>query len=787
MLKFNVDELNEISLLEAALRYAEAGFPVFPCNEDKSPRTSNGFKAASIDRQQILAWWEKWPSAPIGVPTGEASGIFALDLDLPSGPQDLDELEARHGYLPETAVQRTGSGGKHILFLYPEGRRIKSRVKINGTCIDVRGEGGYIIVPPSRNLKGGYMWVDSAILAESPSWLMDWLDQGGGNQKTNRNKRVKANAISSYAETALNNELDKVRQAPEGTRNVILNKAAFALGQLVGTGLLDQSLVESSLLNATSLLEAEALRTIRSGVNSGVKEPRKNTAKDASNTSGSAAATDYSTFMRGEIHPVTFDTMSPPPIPQAIIPEPLRTFCTAAAESIQVPLELVLCNVLGVLAVVCQRMFKVQVAPGYIEPVNVYCLCALQPGERKSAIVELCKRVLLEWQKLGRLEIEEQIQYATTERKALEKAIDYRRTKFASAKNAEEREVFLNEIRELEKELPEVPVIPRLLADDFTPEALAVIMEQQGQRIGLLEAEGGIFDTLAGRYSGGVPNIDAILKFWSCEGVSIDRKGKETIYLEDPALTLCLSPQPDVVKGLAEKPGFKGRGLLGRFLYFMPKSRLGNRVVNPPQMPAAVRTAYDSMISNLLTLPWATDEYDKEIPYLLHLDKVATAQREDFADMVEKEFRPGGELEYMTEWGGKLPGAAVRIAALLHLSQHTQPQQHNINGDTMKAALEIAAILVEHAKAAFSLMGTNPDHECAKAILEWITSHRLMEFSGRDCLRKLRGRFHTMKQINAGLNVLVERAYLLHKEPNANGPGRKPSNVYLVNPLVLGA
>ena len=144
-----------------------------------------------------------------------------------------------------------------------------------------------------------------------------------------------------------------------------------------------------------------------------------------------------------------------------------------------------------------------------------------------------------------------------------------------------EQSKIIEEIKALERDLPRIPNAPRLLADDFTPEALGELMSRQDQRIGVLGSEGGLFDTLAGRYSNGVPNIDAVLKFWAGETTYVDRRGRDAIFLEDPHLTVVLSPQPEVVQGLAGKPGFRGRGLVARFLYLLPESRLGARKAEP--------------------------------------------------------------------------------------------------------------------------------------------------------------------------------------------------------------
>lgn len=147
--------------LEAALKYAENGWPVFPCNIQKRPMTQHGFKDATCEAKQIKAWWTRDPEALIGCPTGERTGVWVLDVDLPEGPNTLAALEAEHGPLPATLEQRTGSGGQHLFFKWIDGREVRNDVKKRlGPGLDVRGEGGYVILPPSGHLRGGtYEWI----------------------------------------------------------------------------------------------------------------------------------------------------------------------------------------------------------------------------------------------------------------------------------------------------------------------------------------------------------------------------------------------------------------------------------------------------------------------------------------------------------------------------------------------------------------------------------------------------------------------------------------------------
>lgn len=145
------DRERQAELIEAAVEYAGRGLPVFPC-KGKIPLTEHGFQDASTDTEAVLTWWTRWPDANIGVPTGEPSGIDVLDVDVQhGGAGTLAKLERRHGRLPRTAEVLTPSGGRHYWFVH---RPLKSTASKLGPGIDTRGEGGYVIVPPSIGENG---------------------------------------------------------------------------------------------------------------------------------------------------------------------------------------------------------------------------------------------------------------------------------------------------------------------------------------------------------------------------------------------------------------------------------------------------------------------------------------------------------------------------------------------------------------------------------------------------------------------------------------------------------
>jgi Bifunctional DNA primase/polymerase, N-terminal/AAA domain/Primase C terminal 1 (PriCT-1) len=166
-----------VKIADVALRYAERGLPVFPLS-GKKPLTDHGLLDASKDLSTVRAWWEQSPDANIAIRTGLASGLVVLDVDPEhGGDQSLATLESSLGTLPATLESQTGGGGRHLFFTLSNGQKIRNSTGRPGLGLDVRGEGGYIVAPPSLHPETGvrYTWKKRMKPAPLPSWFADRL------------------------------------------------------------------------------------------------------------------------------------------------------------------------------------------------------------------------------------------------------------------------------------------------------------------------------------------------------------------------------------------------------------------------------------------------------------------------------------------------------------------------------------------------------------------------------------------------------------------------------------
>lgn len=261
------------ALEEAALDYAQQGMHVFALQPNgKTPLTAHGLDDATIDTMTIETWWSRWPEANIAIRTGD---IVVVDEDRPGA---LDELALSIGEtIPETRIAQTAAG-RHFYFSQPEGQRVRNTAGKLAEGIDTRGDGGYVVAPPSVHPSGAtYEWLSEAPIAPLPHWLAERLVRHQPERKPLPADLSFAPGTTSYGQRALDLEIDSVANAVEGTRNDTLNTAAFSIGQLVAGGEVDPTDAYRSLeaaADAAGLPRLESQKTIRSGYNAGQAEPR---------------------------------------------------------------------------------------------------------------------------------------------------------------------------------------------------------------------------------------------------------------------------------------------------------------------------------------------------------------------------------------------------------------------------------------------------------------------------------------------------------------------------------
>ena len=484
--------------------------------------------------------------------------------------------------------------------------------------------------------------------------------------------------------------------------------------------------------------------------------------------------------------PLMFGEIETPEIKPDLLPEPLATFCAAVTGSCQTPPGMAVMMALSAVATCLQKRFEV--APfgdGYTEPVNIMTATALDPASRKSAVVKAVTEPLTAWEAQQSDLLKDQAAKIRHERDMVIKSIESIKSSASKASATDDdRRDALTEIKRLEDSLPPEVIVPRLWVDDVTVERLQNLMADNGERIALISAEGGIFEVLAGLYSGGKSNINVVLQSHAGEPVRVERQGR-SVMMHKPAMTFGLCVQPSIISDLASgnKARFRGNGMLARLLYCIPKSTVGCRnVAQHKPVPENVRAAYHHLIYKLLAIQPVSDEQGRERARMLTLAPDALQSWLAFAQYIESNQGQYGEFNNIQDWTGKLPGAALRIAGLCHVVQHGE-QTSVISKPTIEKALDLAELLITHAKAAFELMGTDAAIPDAKFVLQWIIKNGADSFRRNELHKALHGKFHRVDRLKAALQVLTERNII--SEPQERPTGKRPEIIHTVNPAVL--
>jgi putative DNA primase/helicase len=234
-----------------ASEYASRGFEVFPSPLDgkqshKSEKHSGAKWGKTSDPDQVRRDWDKWPTANVGIALGAGSGFWAIDLDVkPGGLAAWDALVAEHPPLPRTVTVNTPSGGRHYWWRWPADAEIRNSVGKIGPGIDVRGEAGIVVAPPSvKPGKGAYAFApglspDEVEIAPAPGWLVELAMKASAKKPAavsvaveKRDGPLRRMALRRKAESTFEQQLAELAEAPEGTRNDALNRIAYTVGGL---------------------------------------------------------------------------------------------------------------------------------------------------------------------------------------------------------------------------------------------------------------------------------------------------------------------------------------------------------------------------------------------------------------------------------------------------------------------------------------------------------------------------------------------------------------------------
>lgn len=757
-------------------------WPIFPCKpRGKAPATPHGCKDATADPAQIATWWDGTYLYNVGFAAG--NGIVVLDVDVNHaagkyGDETLASLERQYGPLPETWTCLTGGGGIHYYF------RCDDPALTVGTGfapgLDYRGNGGYVIVPPSVHKNGReYEW-DAAHtphnteLAPLPDWLHTLMLKG---REAAPEARIEGNRASPERIT-------------EGSRNDTLFRLASSLR---GKGMTVEGITAALLAENKARCDPPLPdREVEKIAKSAWRYPPGGFGGFGG--FGGQAQSENENGFCGFCGP---DLSKNPKFPAGEFPPVLRNFTVNASASLQVAIDMTSVSSFAVSSLCAQRKFKVHTQNNWFEPVNLYTVVVANPSEKKSPTLSLVMNPVYRFAREENERRRPQVEEYRDKRDMLQRRIEsLKKSATSTAKKAkndspatvEDIRLLRLEMEDLEKDAID---FISLTADDITMEALVSKMVANNETMALVSSEGGIFNVMSGMYSGGMVNIDIILKAWSGDHVEVDRKNRAPETLLNPSLVILLMAQPEVLEEVMKSVEFAGRGLNARFLYSIPASPVGTRTFKAPPIPQDVIDEYDDLIRRLLAIP------DTGEPRIIEMTDEARNELEKIHNEIEPRLGPGGDLEPLGDWAGKYVGTVVRIAGMLHICEYIEEAAEvPIPGETVRRAGEIGKYFLAHAICAYQLAGQTDDQPTkdAKYILKRLDSTGRTEISKRDLWKLCKDRvgMEKVEGMEPGLEVLIKRGYIkIEKAPADQNPqnpqkpqrGGRPSYMIYVNPI----
>ncbi len=455
------------------------------------------------------------------------------------------------------------------------------------------------------------------------------------------------------------------------------------------------------------------------------------------------------------------------PFPVSCLPAEAGKFLQEISANIQVSPDMAALPLLSVLSLCVQGKAVIKnPGGGNTETLNLYTLTVAEPGERKSGVFKALTTPVYLFQKEENQRRGPFIREYQLKKSMLTKQLE----SVSKGKNTN-----IERAKELSRELETLqPIYPLTLnVTDTTPEALAAELVKNGERIGILNDEGGIFDILSGLYSNGTANIDLFLKSYDGSPYNVIRRTQQAVTLDNPLITFGLMAQTEPFEKAMSNPQFAGRGLVHRFLYAFPESKTGKRTFTSAQVSDKAKNDYYNLIYKLLSI-----KPSKESPIIL-CDKEAFNIFKDYHYLIENNLKDGGTFEYMKEWANKQLGRALKIAGIFHLCEYEVKEK--LNGKTAYNAINVAIWAENQALKAFGEIGTIDEEKTAKYVLSRIKKSGNLELSKREILRLCRKL--NAEQIANPLEQLECMGYIRLMAKEHKAPG-KPGERYKVNPLI---
>lgn len=473
---------------------------------------------------------------------------------------------------------------------------------------------------------------------------------------------------------------------------------------------------------------------------------------------------------------------TPPPYPTHTLPDWAQEHAQHVADQIQTPVDLTAMLIIGSLSAALTGRATIRVSANWAEPVNLYLVTAMDSGAGKSAAEKLTCQWLRDWQRDRMDAVMDDYKLAKRLHRVAEKRVE--KVQQGMEVGSQSMDDLTEALRELDEAAMKIPEMPRILADDATPEAVATLLAAHGERLAIMSTEADLFDMVLKGKTGQRANFNVYLKAWSGDSLIRDRKGgsengPEMTNLHHPLMTVACTVQPAVLARLSHDEEMASRGFSARFMMSMPEGKVGSRDQDMRFSDTRIPTTdIYAKTATALADEWAN--WDKTE---LTVTNDARDELRRFLVEMEPQIAKGARYEHLAEWSSKLYGSMARYAALLHLAEGHSPATP-VSHDTATRAVELARYWWHTADIILS-MGDETTEQ-ARAILAWIDRKNVAEFKMRDVMRGVQraaiGLDRAVDYVPA-LELLVEMGWLLPSErdwADTAGTNTKSTNNFTV-------
>lgn len=726
-----------------------------------------GLTQASVDEQQVRDWWVQEPYANIGIRTGGI--VDLLDIDSDEGLASFAQAVARAGGMPtHFGIARSGRDGTGMhYYVVTGGMRALAGGKTAPPGIDVKGRGGYAVVPPSMHASGRrYEWITNGFDAAEPLGDIRWDDfyreleirPQRAPAARRPTTEIPADAADAYGRAVLARAVGLVQASTAGNRwQTLATEAVPLIARGIDGGCIDRDSGVRELVDAARHVGLDERELGRIGpvvdqmLAQGITHPIRPAAAPAGVTDVAAPAAVHETEDEARADP-----WDPPwplrhPTPPFPVDETMGWMAGPVKElaaQLQTPVDLIAMMTLATISATIRGRVRARFIGDWEEPLNLYVAAILGPGETKSPALARIVAPLREMEEAARAEAKVRIAEASFTREILDgraKTLRDQATKYGGDNHYEATRLQAQAREAAETaEAAAVPPEPRWLAGDMTPEALVALMAAQGGTLAHLSAEGELLDTIVGgRYTGGTAHISTLLTAHDGrEPLLVHRKNAPDIEVPDPCLTLGLAVQPQVLEQLGQADVAMRRGLGARFLFSVPESLVGRRDMVVREAGGAAEQ-FSAMVCRIDALCSPAGGFGDNGPLGRGLEvSDGGSDRGGFRDIrdlaLKSVFQDSssslvihyretleprraaktGDLGEIGPWANKIDGHIIRIAAVLQMLRSADPELStlaqgaenpanplSVGVEATSSALVLMDYLIAHAVEAHAIMG----------------------------------------------------------------------------------